>query len=308
MDTGIAILPDFTIEQVLDTFATTGSRLPREAMQWALDHWEIAAPRFLALLDADLDDDDQWDRTEQCLFFALHVCAEKRETRAFRPLCRLLRDPLAEDLLDDVITETLCGILISTFDGNVEALQSVIEDPAADEFIRCAALNALSYLAYAGLTPTIDMRTYLQYLFVTMRPRSVSTIWAVWAMVIGRLGYADMTQQVARAFRLGRIERSFMGMDHFRADLRLASEDPAAGFSDQRVAPFTQAIGVLSTWYAFSEKLRADQRRRAEQALFAEPAPRLPPAHDTVYSVGRNDPCPCGSGKKFKKCCLPSAE
>ncbi|WP_371126120.1 SEC-C metal-binding domain-containing protein [Bradyrhizobium sp.] len=20
--------------------------------------------------------------------------------------------------------------------------------------------------------------------------------------------------------------------------------------------------------------------------------------------MGRNDPCPCGSGKKFKKCCL----
>ena len=24
----------------------------------------------------------------------------------------------------------------------------------------------------------------------------------------------------------------------------------------------------------------------------------------SVTSVGRNDPCPCGSGKKFKKCCL----
>lgn len=23
------------------------------------------------------------------------------------------------------------------------------------------------------------------------------------------------------------------------------------------------------------------------------------------YRVGRNDPCPCGSGKKYKKCCLP---
>ena len=21
--------------------------------------------------------------------------------------------------------------------------------------------------------------------------------------------------------------------------------------------------------------------------------------------VGRNDPCPCGSGKKYKKCCIP---
>jgi len=23
-----------------------------------------------------------------------------------------------------------------------------------------------------------------------------------------------------------------------------------------------------------------------------------------VVKVGRNDPCPCGSGKKYKKCCL----
>src|ERR1035441_6604012 len=24
--------------------------------------------------------------------------------------------------------------------------------------------------------------------------------------------------------------------------------------------------------------------------------------------IGRNDPCPCGSGKKYKKCCLPKDE
>ena len=24
--------------------------------------------------------------------------------------------------------------------------------------------------------------------------------------------------------------------------------------------------------------------------------------------IGRNDPCACGSGKKYKKCCLVSAE
>src|ERR1043165_2917198 len=23
--------------------------------------------------------------------------------------------------------------------------------------------------------------------------------------------------------------------------------------------------------------------------------------------ISRNDPCPCGSGKKYKKCCLPAA-
>ncbi len=27
-----------------------------------------------------------------------------------------------------------------------------------------------------------------------------------------------------------------------------------------------------------------------------------------MIQVGRNDPCPCGSGKKYKKCCLPNKE
>jgi tetratricopeptide (TPR) repeat protein len=27
-----------------------------------------------------------------------------------------------------------------------------------------------------------------------------------------------------------------------------------------------------------------------------------------MAKVGRNDPCPCGSGKKYKKCCLPSQQ
>jgi hypothetical protein len=35
---------------------------------------------------------------------------------------------------------------------------------------------------------------------------------------------------------------------------------------------------------------------------FTGQAPRRPPLPKAL-SVGRNDPCPCGSGKKFKKCC-----
>jgi tetratricopeptide (TPR) repeat protein len=27
-----------------------------------------------------------------------------------------------------------------------------------------------------------------------------------------------------------------------------------------------------------------------------------------MSAIGRNEPCPCGSGKKYKKCCLPVAD
>ncbi|MGH7393345.1 MAG: SEC-C metal-binding domain-containing protein, partial [Candidatus Rokuibacteriota bacterium] len=35
----------------------------------------------------------------------------------------------------------------------------------------------------------------------------------------------------------------------------------------------------------------------------APAAPRPAPRTASGEKVGRNDPCPCGSGKKYKKCC-----
>jgi uncharacterized protein YecA (UPF0149 family) len=78
-------------------------------------------------------------------------------------------------------------------------------------------------------------------------------------------------------------------------------------------------------WKREVEKRQAKLERRmkeVEAAMYASPksAPppkassaqeqedfserRLSPIFRTEKQVGRNDPCPCGSGKKFKKCCL----
>lgn len=36
--------------------------------------------------------------------------------------------------------------------------------------------------------------------------------------------------------------------------------------------------------------------------------PRKPKQQVREYNIGRNDECPCGSGKKYKKCCLESGK
>ncbi|MCM2265231.1 MAG: preprotein translocase subunit SecA, partial [Desulfuromonadales bacterium] len=49
-----------------------------------------------------------------------------------------------------------------------------------------------------------------------------------------------------------------------------------------------------------------EEQRRERNALtrLAGPAPAVQaPAKRDAGTVGRNDPCPCGSGKKYKKCC-----
>ena len=47
--------------------------------------------------------------------------------------------------------------------------------------------------------------------------------------------------------------------------------------------------------------------KRASEKPKTSPSPpmqRASPIHRTSQRVGRNEPCPCGSGRKFKKCCM----
>jgi SEC-C motif-containing protein len=55
--------------------------------------------------------------------------------------------------------------------------------------------------------------------------------------------------------------------------------------------------GVLREHRELSRFRKTD----AGEWVFVEGA--APASSRTVAKVGRNDPCPCGSGRKFKKCC-----
>jgi hypothetical protein len=46
------------------------------------------------------------------------------------------------------------------------------------------------------------------------------------------------------------------------------------------------------------------QVRAAAPAFRERAAGRTPTLRRAAAKVGRNDPCPCGSGKKYKQCCL----
>jgi hypothetical protein len=55
------------------------------------------------------------------------------------------------------------------------------------------------------------------------------------------------------------------------------------------------------------EKLARDNATETTKATKSVPHASLQrpaPKSESQQRVGRNDPCPCGSGKKFKQCCL----
>ena len=48
--------------------------------------------------------------------------------------------------------------------------------------------------------------------------------------------------------------------------------------------------------------VKREQVAKPTMASHGDDGVRKPKKRD-VAKVGRNDPCPCGSGKKYKKCC-----
>lgn len=55
------------------------------------------------------------------------------------------------------------------------------------------------------------------------------------------------------------------------------------------------------------DRMRETKERQRKDRPSEEDGPAPPPPetiHKDAEEPGRNDPCPCGSGKKYKQCCL----
>jgi hypothetical protein len=79
-------------------------------------------------------------------------------------------------------------------------------------------------------------------------------------------------------------------------DLKRAEQILLEGRSVAQVRNSDELTKHLATVY--------EQQGRVQEAQqMLGPAPPSPAAPRSGPKVGRNEPCPCGSGKKFKKCC-----
>jgi uncharacterized protein len=280
------------VENAIRSFANAGHDLPRDAMRWTLDNWDDAASGLLEALERFANGTDRSKKAANATFFILHLAGERRETRAFAPLCRLAREAeAAEAVLGDGVASTLKRILISTYDGNLDALKGVIEAAGTDEFVRIGALEALAYLMATERITREEAEAYLLRL-----------------SMVALLGLEPWSDVVRQAFARGLISPMDMNDDNFREDLRRILTDPGrmADFKANNIAPLKDAIGELSGWYGFSDPAKRDRERHAVGREGAGRTSAATPQSSakSFKGVGRNDPCPCGSGKKFKKCCL----
>jgi len=306
-----------TLDDAIASYSAPGD-LPVAGIEWALDHWDEAGPRFNAMLDAYVRGEGRTETAENTLFITIHLQAERGDMTAFAPLCGLLRDGAGTvSVLGDAIGDTLSRVLVSTYDGNLVTLASVVETVDADDTVRERAMAAMAYLTRAGQVPEEAMRAHLLRWLDELQPQGDHQVWIGWVLAVANLGWADLTAQAEGLFQREFIDPVWMGFDDFQSDLKRTLDDPSgfAGFDLDKIGRFGRVMEELKNFTNVSAKeVRpapdADTLKEylklllENSALDDESHSHTQPVTNPLRSVGRNDPCPCGSGKKYKKCCL----
>ncbi len=285
--------------------------LPRAALAAATERRAEMTPLFLAEIDAWLAADSKTRAEPSAIFFIFHLFGSWGETAAYRPLARLLRAPRQDfDAILGETTETAHRVMASVYDGDPGPLYEIILDPKADEFSRAGMCEALAMLVLLGKLDRAEAARFLAEAFERIQPQGASHVWVGWQSAIAMLGLTGLTDLVRKAFKRGFIERQMMYFSHFEADLAHALKSPGQHPTDPRIRyePFGDVVEEMAHWHFASEAYLRETERSPEAAIGAlfnsgddwnAPQPFRNPGKKT----GRNEPCPCGSGKKYKKCC-----
>jgi len=292
--------------QVIEELGVPG-RLPVEAIRAAQANRAAMVPAFLRTIDDFLELKAPAD--PNALFFIFHLLGEWREKSAYWPLAVFLQLPgdVLETILGDAITETSHRVMAAVFDGDPEPLYQIIRDPEADEYVRAKMCQTIAMLTRRGELPREATAAFLSDCFSQLEPQEYCYVWSGWADAISWLGLTGLKPLVQQGFQRRSIDPSWISFRNFEDALRFAIAHPDAAplYPGGKFTPFGDTVAELAGW--FDSEPEAVRGETVTGGLLEYLESRATPHHEPLRHVGRNDPCPCGSGKKFKKCCLNTA-
>jgi len=315
-----------TKQEILDSLKKLSKRFPKEAFEEIRANKNDFIPELLESLDyvckniKTLYDDENNDYFLHV--YAMYLLAEFREKRAFSYIIALMRLPgdYVDYVFGDTLTEDLKNILLCMYDGAdtrmLPDIFGIIEDPGLDEWARVAALDAYALLYLEGYVSQEDFIAYIRGLIYDKLADEESDI--VNTAVAGCIIDTRVVQMIPDARFLHETEKVDPGMhgeydgflDWFfyekkrKADPRYIDnaaesvswwscfeKDEKDDKDEPEPQEDTDKFGFLENYVADGIK-----KDREQELLIAQ----------KKNKPGRNAPCPCGSGKKYKKCCIDS--
>lgn len=256
---------------------------------------------------------DMVDRPENHLddifdMYTLFLLAQYQEKQAFPLIMEFIQlsADTVDEILGDTITEYLPALIFSTYDGNLVLLQKLIADTNMDEFLRDSLLSLYVQLYLDENITKEDMIHFLRKLIENENKNQADYFVTKIAAAIADTALFEMIEDVQKLYDSGRIDLKVRGKyDEFIDDIY------RPGSIEKRCYYIDDVTKVMANWTIFekTEKQKeADEAQQQKQQTLLEKEMEREKRQKTSHKIDRNGSCPCGSGKKYKKCCMKDDE
>ncbi len=279
-----------TIQEILKELEFNDGTFPRGAVEEAMAKREQITPELLRILQTAEGDLTTLGQQETYIahIYAIYLLAYFREKRAYSLIADFFSIPgeITLDLTGDLVTEGLGRILASVCHGDLSLMKELVENENANGYVRAAALKGMLTLVALGEKSRDEIMAYYQSLFRGKLEREPSHVWNGLVSCCTDLYAEEVLEDIKRAYEedLGGewfinfnwvMERHALGKEKTLSTLRMDGRHRFVG----------NLVEEMEWW-----------------ACFPDSAPRRA-VRNRKRKVGRNEPCPCGSGKKYKRCC-----
>ncbi|MGB5834935.1 MAG: DUF1186 domain-containing protein [Thiohalocapsa sp.] len=134
---------------------------------------------------------------------------------------------------------------------------------------------------------------YFRSLFQGRLQRASGDVWGSLVSVATDIYPAELMDEIEQAYERDLVDPFYISLRSVRDQLARQQREVLQELSEQ-TGFINDTIAEMQLWACFRE---ADPIAQSAHPVRPQPFFR-------GIKVGRNDPCPCGSGKKYKKCCL----
>jgi SEC-C motif/Protein of unknown function (DUF1186) len=280
---------------LLEELARAGVDVPKGLPEEIVRRGDESAQLLAAIVADDAVWAEESEPRSWLPIHAIHLLGAIGSDRAGAAIIEVLvkRD------LGDWLTESMPMLLANAGPATVPGLTAVLLDPAQDTWVRSTAGQALYTLA----SRNPELRPEVTSLLARIVADDPDTLLA--SLLVGEVAHIDDPAAAAaidRAFAEDRMDPTCVlprHIDEIRREEAPWQIEWSA--SQPPLDHFHHKLGQLKSY----EQGGREHERKLAQRLrnIAVPPPPGTYVRETP-KVGRNDPCPCGSGKKYKKCCL----
>ncbi len=301
-------------EIIADLDAEYTGKLPEEALRAAQRRRDEIMPRLVQLIEQATQAIRAGNLpTGNGHLFALFLLTEFRAKESLPAILKAVSLPGEGpfDLFGDAITEDLARVLAALADDSPRVIDELITNRSLNEYVRWGAAQTYLHWVRDGLmmrdVAVQHLRKHLNEA-IANRDSDVAT-----GLVCELASFAsrEALGEIEKAFRLNLVDLGMVSLESVRKSLKQAESRFRQSLNHCRPTGVEDTVEELRSWASYSQKDPSIGRAHptsqplmiAEDRVQEDPREASLTVRNTRHKVGRNDPCPCGSGKKYKKCC-----